>query len=123
MVGKAEVVVGAKVDEIAPRNPDMRALLLGLKSDGAAEANVPVLCSSADQARAMFGQDSMLAAMVEQFRAGNLFTELWCAPLAEPAAGVAAVQTITFIFAVLIVAFNLIADILYGILDPRIRYD
>ncbi len=77
-------------------NPDMRALLLGLKSDGPAEANVPVLCSSADQARAMFGQDSMLAAMVEQFRAGNLFTELWCAPLAEPAAGVAAVQTITF---------------------------
>ena len=25
--------------------------------------------------------------------------------------------------AVLIVMFNLIADILYGILDPRIRYD
>ncbi len=33
------------------------------------------------------------------------------------------VQTITFIFAILIVLFNLIADILYGILDPRIRYD
>jgi len=33
------------------------------------------------------------------------------------------VQTITFIFAVMIVMFNLIADILYGILDPRIRYD
>ena len=33
------------------------------------------------------------------------------------------VQTLTFIFAVLIVFFNLIADILYGILDPRIRYD
>ncbi|MFV0245855.1 MAG: ABC transporter permease [Qingshengfaniella sp.] len=33
------------------------------------------------------------------------------------------VQTLTFIFAVLIVAFNLIADILYGILDPRIRYE
>lgn len=33
------------------------------------------------------------------------------------------IQTITFIFAVLIVLFNLIADILYGILDPRIRYD
>ena len=28
------------------------------------------------------------------------------------------VQTITFMFAVLIVVFNLIADILYGILDP-----
>jgi peptide/nickel transport system permease protein len=33
------------------------------------------------------------------------------------------VQTLTFIFALLIVIFNLIADILYGILDPRIRYD
>jgi len=33
------------------------------------------------------------------------------------------VQTLTFIFAVLIVVFNLVADILYGILDPRIRYD
>jgi peptide/nickel transport system permease protein len=33
------------------------------------------------------------------------------------------VMTLTFIFAFLIVAFNLIADLLYGILDPRIRYD
>lgn len=32
------------------------------------------------------------------------------------------VQTLTFIFAVLIVLFNLIADVLYGVLDPRIRY-
>ena len=33
------------------------------------------------------------------------------------------VQTLTFIFAVLIVAFNIIADVAYGLLDPRIRYD
>ncbi len=33
------------------------------------------------------------------------------------------VMTLTFIFAILIVTFNLIADLLYGILDPRIRYD
>lgn len=33
------------------------------------------------------------------------------------------VMTLTFIFAILIVSFNLIADLLYGILDPRIRYD
>lgn len=33
------------------------------------------------------------------------------------------VQTLTFIFAILIVLFNLVADLLYGILDPRIRYD
>ena len=37
--------------------------------------------------------------------------------------GVRAAVIITFIFAVLIVVFNLIADVLYGILDPRIRYD
>ncbi len=33
------------------------------------------------------------------------------------------VQTLAFIFAILIVTFNLIADVLYGLLDPRIRYD
>lgn len=32
------------------------------------------------------------------------------------------VMAITFIFAILVVVFNLVADILYGILDPRIRY-
>lgn len=33
------------------------------------------------------------------------------------------VLTLTFIFAILIVFFTLVADILYGVLDPRIRYD
>lgn len=33
------------------------------------------------------------------------------------------VQTLTFLFAMLIVLFNLVADLLYGLLDPRIRYD
>ncbi|MGH2800708.1 MAG: ABC transporter permease, partial [Thermoleophilaceae bacterium] len=32
------------------------------------------------------------------------------------------VLAITFIFAVLVVSFNLVADVLYGVLDPRIRY-
>lgn len=32
------------------------------------------------------------------------------------------VQTITFMFAVLIVLFNILADVAYGLLDPRIRY-
>ncbi len=38
-------------------------------------------------------------------------------------ADIPTVQTLTFLFAILIVFFNLIADVLYGILDPRIRYD
>ncbi len=33
------------------------------------------------------------------------------------------VQTLTFIFAFLTVMFNLVADVVYGLLDPRIRYD
>jgi peptide/nickel transport system permease protein len=33
------------------------------------------------------------------------------------------VQTLTFVFAVLVVLFNLLADLLYGLLDPRIRYE
>ena len=33
------------------------------------------------------------------------------------------VQTLVFIFAVLVVVFNIFADVLYGVLDPRIRYD
>jgi len=32
------------------------------------------------------------------------------------------VQTVLVIFSVLVILFNLIADILYGVLDPRIRY-
>jgi peptide/nickel transport system permease protein len=32
------------------------------------------------------------------------------------------VMAVTFIYAVLVVLFNLIADVLYGVLDPRIRY-
>lgn len=33
------------------------------------------------------------------------------------------IMAITFTFSILVVLFNLIADILYGVLDPRIRYD
>jgi peptide/nickel transport system permease protein len=43
--------------------------------------------------------------------------------LAIQGADIPLVQTLTFIFAVLIVLFNIVADVLYGILDPRIRYE
>jgi len=32
------------------------------------------------------------------------------------------VMAITFVFAILVVLFNLVADVLYGVLDPRIKY-
>jgi peptide/nickel transport system permease protein len=43
--------------------------------------------------------------------------------LAIQGADIPLVQTLTFIFAVLIVLFNIVADVLYGIVDPRIRYE
>ena len=33
------------------------------------------------------------------------------------------VMAITFTFSVLVVIFNVVADVMYGVLDPRIRYD
>ena len=43
--------------------------------------------------------------------------------IAISGADIPMVQTLTFIFAVLIVGFNIVADVTYGVLDPRIRYD
>ena len=33
------------------------------------------------------------------------------------------IMAITFTFSFLVVIFNMIADVMYGVLDPRIRYD
>ena len=43
--------------------------------------------------------------------------------IAIEGADIPLVQTLTFLFAVLIVVFNLIADVIYGILEPTFRYD
>ena len=43
--------------------------------------------------------------------------------IAIQGADIPLVQTLTFFFAVLIVLFNLAADVVYGMLDPRIRYE
>lgn len=61
------------------------------------------------------------AVITEQIFRVNGLGELLIAAIRS--ADIPLVQTLTFIFAVLIVVFNLIVDLLYGILDPRIRYD
>lgn len=43
--------------------------------------------------------------------------------IAIQGADIPLVQSLTFIFAVLIVVFNILVDLFYGVLDPRIRYD
>ncbi|MDQ3547231.1 MAG: ABC transporter permease, partial [Chloroflexota bacterium] len=32
------------------------------------------------------------------------------------------VMTVTFLFSIMVVFFNLVADVIYGVLDPRIKY-
>jgi len=74
---------------------------------------------------------TMIALSLPQVFAGAIITEQifrvngigQLLIIAIQGADIPLVQTLTFIFAVLIVFFNLIADLIYGILDPRIRYD
>jgi len=74
---------------------------------------------------------TMIALSLPQVFAGAIITEQifrvngigQLLIIAIQGADIPLVQTLTFIFAVLIVFFNLIADLVYGILDPRIRYD
>ena len=68
---------------------------------------IPAIFGGAIITENLFGVNGIGAALILAIHASDL-------PM---------VQTLTFIFAALIVLFNLIADILYGLLDPRIRYD
>ena len=78
-------------------------------------------CKGAD------GSISFRAAAVDRKSSRNIEFAVICPGqllvIAIEGADIPLVQTLTFIFAVLIVAFNLVADVVYGILDPRIRYD
>jgi peptide/nickel transport system permease protein len=68
---------------------------------------IPSIFGGAIITENLFGVNGIGAALILAINASDLPT----------------VQTLAFIFAVLIVLFNLIADVLYGLLDPRIRYD
>ncbi len=68
---------------------------------------IPAIFGGAIITENLFGVNGIGAALVGAIHANDI-------PM---------VQTLAFIFAILIVIFNLIADVLYGFLDPRIRYD
>jgi peptide/nickel transport system permease protein len=68
---------------------------------------IPTIFGGAIITENLFGVNGIGAALIAAIRGNDL-------PM---------VQTLAFIFAILIVFFNLIADLLYGMLDPRIRYD
>ncbi|MEM7075598.1 MAG: ABC transporter permease [Pseudomonadota bacterium] len=67
----------------------------------------PAIFGGAIVTETIFAVNGIGAQLIDALNAGDLPT----------------VQTLTFIFAVLIVLANLLADILYAVLDPRIRYD
>lgn len=72
-----------------------RALLTGQMftsggNAGNAVPNVPIAVGSVAQAGTLFGIGSMLYRMVVAFFASNTTQQLWCLPVAEPSAGVAA---------------------------------
>jgi phage tail sheath gpL-like len=74
----------------------LRSLLIGQKlSTGSAPANEPVLVSTTAQANALFGIGSMLARMHAIYRLSDPTGEIWCLPVADAGAGVAASGTIT----------------------------
>ena len=78
---------------------------------------IPVVTLLALQIPAIFGG----AIITEQIFRINGIGQLLIVAIGQ--GDVPMVQTLTFIFAVLTVLFNLVADLLYGVLDPRIRYD
>lgn len=72
-----------------------RTLLIGQMLTGAtATTGVPILVNRTDEAFGLFGQFSMLAEMHAAYRERDSFGEVWCLPLADDAAGVAATGTI-----------------------------
>lgn len=76
---------------------ELRTLIIGqMLATGTATPDEPVLVSSADQAKTLFGIGSMLARMVEVARLNNPAGEIWCIPVEDAGAGVAAEGTITF---------------------------
>lgn len=74
----------------------IRTLLIGQKlTAGTAAAGVPVIVSTTSQAIALFGRGSMLARMHAIYRLSDPTGEVWCLPVADAGAGVAATGTIT----------------------------
>lgn len=75
-----------------------KALGIGQKlAAGSATVNVPYIVASVAQAIALFGRGSMLARMVEKYRANDNYGELWCIAVADNGAGAAATGTTTVV--------------------------
>lgn len=73
-----------------------RALLIGQKlATGTQAVNTPIIVSTTDQAKTLFGVGSMLARMHALYRQNDPIGEVWCIAVADAGAGVQATGTIT----------------------------
>ncbi len=59
-------------------------------------ADVPVICPSQSDARAAAGTGSILAGMIDAYRAADPTGEMWALPLVDDAGGTAATGAVTF---------------------------
>jgi len=74
----------------------LRSLLIGQKlAAGSAVADTPYIVGTVSQAIGLFGRGSMLARMYAIYRLSDPTGEVWCLPVADAGAGVAATGTIT----------------------------
>lgn len=79
-------------------NQTHRVLVIGTKlAAGSQAVETPIQITRVDEADALFGAGSMLAAMCRTFRSFNTRIELTAIALAEDAAGVKATKTITIV--------------------------
>jgi phage tail sheath gpL-like len=73
-----------------------RVLFIGQKvAAGTAAVNTLLRVATTDAAVVLFGAGSMLARMIEQFKASNRYIDCWAIALADHASGVAASGTLT----------------------------
>lgn len=80
-----------------PSIQEYKALLIGQKvASGSATALEVVPVTSSDQAKSLFGQGSILAHMVEKFIDNNSSSQLFCLPMDDNGAGVAATGKLAF---------------------------
>lgn len=76
---------------------NQRALILGqMTAGGSAAAGMPTQIAGLGDAQAQFGNGSLLAHMVDRYRALDGFGEIWALPMADAASSVAAVGSVAF---------------------------
>jgi phage tail sheath gpL-like len=74
-----------------------RALLIGQKTAaGTMTANIPVVCQSTVDSRAAAGPGSILAGMIDAYRAVDKNGEMWVLPVADDGAAVSATGSVSF---------------------------